>query len=83
MATWRKLNSLTSEEAAQKAATSRSTISRIENGDPSVSFATIFNICSCMGILESVIDAMDPYETELGRARADQALPQRVRSSRR
>jgi hypothetical protein len=28
------------------------------------------------------VDALDPYETDLGRARADQALPERVRHRR-
>jgi hypothetical protein len=32
-----------------------------------------------LGVLDLLVPALDPYETELGRARADQALPQRVR----
>ena len=80
LATWRKMHNLTSEQVATKAAVSRSTLSRIENGDPSVSFATFLNVSRTLGILDRVIESTDPYETEIGRIRADLALPQRVRS---
>ena len=79
LAMWRKMHKLTSEQVAAKAAVSRSTLSRIENGDPIVSFATVLNICRTLGILDRVIEATDPYETEIGRIRADHELPQRVR----
>ncbi|WP_418723109.1 helix-turn-helix domain-containing protein [Enorma sp.] len=79
LATWRKMHKLTSEQVAAKAAVSRSTLSRIENGDPTVSFATVLNICRTLGILDRVIEATDPYETEIGRIYADHELPQRVR----
>lgn len=77
--TWRKLAGLTSQQLADRAAVSRSTVSRLENGDPSVSFATFVNVCRALDVLDRVVDATDPYETDLGRARADQQLPQRVR----
>ena len=70
---------MTAEELAAKAAVSRGTISRLESGDPTVSFATILNVCRSLDILDRVVDATDPYETDLGRARSDQKLPQRVR----
>lgn len=79
IATWRKLYNLTAEELADKAGVSRSTISRLENGDPSVNLATFLNVCRCFDSLDAVVQATDPYETDLGRARADQALPKRVR----
>lgn len=79
LATWRKMLGLTAEQVAEKVAVSRSTLSRIENGDPTVSFATFLNACHTLGILDRVVEATDPYETEIGRIRADRALPQRVR----
>ena len=82
LASWRKMRSLTSEQVADKAAVSRATISRIENGDPTVSFATFLNVCRTLGVLDQVVEATDPYETELGRVRADETLPQRVRGKR-
>ena len=80
ISTWRKLYGLTSQQLADKAAVSRSTISRLENGDPTVSLETFLNVCKALNSLDAVVEATDPYETEYGRIRADQALPQRVRS---
>lgn len=80
IATWRKLYGLTSQDLADKAAVSRATISRLENGDPTVSFETFLNACRALSTLDTVVKATDPYETDLGRIRADQTLPQRVRS---
>ena len=82
IATWRKLYGLTSQQLADKAAVSRATISRLENGDPTVSFETFLNACRALSSLDAVVEATDPYETDYGRIRADQALPQRVRSKR-
>ena len=80
LAAWRKINGLTSQQLAERAAVSRSTISRLENGDPTVSFETFLNVCRGLGTLNSVVNATDPYETDFGRIRAEQSLPQRVRS---
>ncbi|WP_321971816.1 helix-turn-helix transcriptional regulator [Paratractidigestivibacter sp.] len=79
ISTWRKLYNLTSQQLADKAAVSRSTISRLENGDPTVSLETFLNVCRALNCLDAVVDATDPYETDYGRIRADQSLPQRVR----
>ncbi len=76
---WRRMLGISSQELADRAGVSRETISRLENGDSSVSFATVLNVCGVLGILDRVQDAVDPYETDLGRARADQLLPQRIR----
>ncbi len=82
LSSWRKLTGITSQQLADRAAVSRATISRLENGDTSVSLATFLNVCRALTILDPVVTATDPYETDLGRARADQALPQRVRTPR-
>ncbi|NGM17843.1 helix-turn-helix transcriptional regulator [Xiamenia xianingshaonis] len=80
VATWRKLHGLTVQQLAEKANASRSTIGRLEHGDPSVSFETVLNVCANVGVLDRVVDAIDPYETDYGRLRADQELPKRVRN---
>ena len=82
IATWRKLYGITSQQLADKAAVSRATVSRLENGDSSVSFATFLNVCRAVFSLDNVVDATDPYETDYGRIRSEQALPQRVRKPR-
>lgn len=71
--------SISSQEIVDRVGVSREIISWLENGDPLVSMATIIGVCGVLGILDRLEVAMDPYETDLGRARADQLLPQRVR----
>ena len=76
---WRRLLGYTSQEAADKAGVSRDTISRLEHGDPSVSSGTLLGVLRAYSLVEPVLEATDPYQSDLGRARADQSLPQRVR----
>jgi transcriptional regulator with XRE-family HTH domain len=77
--TWRKLRGLTAEQVCQRAGISRPTLRKVETGDPTVTMETFLNVLRALGRLDTVVDALDPYETEFGRARADQMLPNRVR----
>jgi len=77
---WRKILGLTASQVADRAGIARGTLARIEHGDPGVSLAGFLSVVQALGQLDRVIDAVDPYETDLGRARADQVLPKRVRS---
>ena len=79
IAAWRKLLGLTSLQVAERAGIGRSTLIKIEAGDPSVNFGAVLRVARALGFLEAVVSATDPYETDLGRARADQVLPKRVR----
>jgi transcriptional regulator with XRE-family HTH domain len=62
---------------------SRSTLSRLENGDPSVSFATVLRVLSIYG-LDAELDSV-AADDELGRRLQDAALkpPRRVSRRRR
>lgn len=80
LATWRKLQSLTAEQVADRAGVTRDTLRRLERGEPTVGLDVFLNVSRVLGILDHVVQAVDPYETDLGRARADEALPKRVRS---
>ncbi|WP_395656516.1 helix-turn-helix domain-containing protein [Nocardioides sp.] len=79
MAAWRKLQGLTAEQVADRAGLSRGTLRRLENGETSVGLDVLLNVARVLGALDRVVEALDPYETDLGRARADEALPKRVR----
>lgn len=79
LTTWRKLNNITSADLAERAGVGRTTISRMENGDPGVSLETILKVCRILGILDIVERGFDPAETEFGRLRLSQELPKRVR----
>jgi transcriptional regulator with XRE-family HTH domain len=77
--TWRILLDLTAEQVSQRAGISRVTYSKIENGDFSVSSNTLLAVLRGLGLLKGFEEVTDPYNSDLGRARADQALPKRVR----
>lgn len=79
LSAWRKLQRLTAEQVAERAGIDRGTLRRLEQGDPGVSLGTALSVARAVGQLDRLVDALDPYETDLGRARADQALPERVR----
>lgn len=76
---WRKLRNLTAQQVAERAGTTRQTIARLERGDLSVGLDIFLSVTRAVGILDDLVQATDPYETPFGRARADQALPKRVR----
>ena len=80
--TWRKLNGLTAALAAERAGISRQTLRDIETGTGTVSAGNLMRVLRVLGILPAVIAATDPLNTDVGRLRADQALPQRVRPRR-
>ncbi|HQV82711.1 MAG TPA: helix-turn-helix transcriptional regulator [Ornithinibacter sp.] len=76
---WRRMLNLTAVQVAERANISRDTLRRLEHGDPAVSFGTVLAVARALGALDRVVDALDPFETDLGRARASAALPKRVR----
>ena len=77
--TWRKLLGLRAEQVAERADISLATYSKIENGHQGVSLAKFLAVLRALGLLQKIEIATDPYESDLGRARADQLLPKRVR----
>jgi len=79
VAAWRKLLGLTAAQVADRAGIARGTLTRIEHGDGGASLSAFLSVANALGQLDRVVDATDPYETDLGRARADEILPQRVR----
>jgi transcriptional regulator with XRE-family HTH domain len=79
LATWRKLQHLTAAQVADRAGVSRATLSKLEHGDPGVGFGVVLEVLRSLGQLDLVVKATDPLESDLGRIRANQALPQRVR----
>ncbi|MBX3196103.1 MAG: helix-turn-helix transcriptional regulator [Microbacteriaceae bacterium] len=79
LAAWRKLLGYTSAQVAERAGISRPTLSKLENGDPGVTMQTLLAVARALGVSNSLTTALDPYESDLGRASADRVLPQRVR----
>lgn len=82
VATWRKLQNLTAEQLAERAGVSRPTISKLEHGDLGVGIGVLLEVLRALGQLDAVVRSTDPYETDLGRIRAGESVPKRVRSPR-
>jgi transcriptional regulator with XRE-family HTH domain len=82
IAVWRKLRGLTSAQVADRAGISRETISRLEGGAGTVSLENVLRVARALGIMDGVVGTFDPYASDVGRLRADQSLPQRVRHRR-
>ena len=82
VATWRKLRGLTQAQLADRAGVDRKTVLRLEKGNGGVSIEDLLRVLRALGILDTLPRALDPYETDLGRLRADEQLPHRVRPRR-
>jgi transcriptional regulator with XRE-family HTH domain len=76
---WRKLRGLTQNQLADRAGIDRKTLMRVERGEGGVSFEIVLRVLYGLGVLDNVPTAVDPYETDVGRLRADDQLPRRVR----
>ena len=76
---WRKLQRLTAAEVAERAGISRDTLRAIEQGKGTASTENLLRVLRILGILDGMVTAADPYQTDVGRLRVDEILPKRVR----
>jgi transcriptional regulator with XRE-family HTH domain len=76
---WRKLRGLTQAQLADRSDVARTTLIRLENGDGGVSTENLLRVLRGLGVLDELTSALDPYESDVGRLRAGQRLPERVR----
>src|SRR3954451_9531778 len=76
---WRKLRGLTQAQLADRSAVSRNTLNRLERGGGGISTENLLRILRGLGILDNLAHALDPYESDIGRLRSGQQLPERVR----
>ena len=81
LATWRRLRRLTAAQVADRAGISRYTVMRLENGE-GATMENLLRVARALGVLDQLVEAADPYKTDVGRLRSEEALPQRVRPSR-
>lgn len=79
---WRKLKGLTQAQLADRADIGLATLARLERGEGGASVENLLKVLRALGVLDNVLTALDPYETDVGRLRSEQVLPQRVRSRR-
>lgn len=76
--TWRRLRHLTSAQVADRAGVSPSTVVKLEGGG-GASLENTLRVARALGVLNSISSALDPYNTDVGRLRSEEALPQRIR----
>jgi transcriptional regulator with XRE-family HTH domain len=76
---WRKILGLTAAQVADRANITRDSLRKVEHGDPTVSFHVVLRVARALGILDTITKALDPLDTDLGRARASQLRRQRIR----
>lgn len=78
LASWRKLRRLTAAEVADRAGIGVNTVLRLESG-AGATLENTLRVARALGVLDEIAGSVDPYETDLGRARMDEQLPARVR----
>ncbi|MCC2313771.1 helix-turn-helix domain-containing protein [Cellulomonas xiejunii] len=76
--TWRRLRELTVAETADRAGVGVSTLQRLERGQGGT-VETLLRVVRALGVLDQLTGALDPLSTDVGRLRAAEALPTRVR----
>jgi transcriptional regulator with XRE-family HTH domain len=79
ISTWRRLRGLTQAQLAERAGTSRGVVRRLEAADGGISAENLLRVLRALGIAELLTDALDPIRSDIGRLRADEDLPVRVR----
>jgi transcriptional regulator with XRE-family HTH domain len=82
LATWRRLRGLTQQQVAERAQIGRRTLVALERGSGGTSLETTLRVARILGVMDQVVRALDPYESDVGRLRADGRLPQRIRPRR-
>ena len=78
----RRRRGLPAGVVADRAFTSRPSLQRIEQGDPSVSIGIYAAVLQALGLLDGLSQLADPSRDATGLALAAEKLPQRIRLRR-
>lgn len=70
---------ITMELMSQRASISRTTLTKIEKGDPSVSFGSYVTVIFILGLLSNLAALFEISKDEVGRDLEEENLPKRVR----
>jgi transcriptional regulator with XRE-family HTH domain len=68
---------------AERASISRTTLNRIEKGDPGASLGNYAAVLFALGMVDRLADIADPRHDTVGLELEEERLPQRIRLSRR
>jgi DNA-binding XRE family transcriptional regulator len=69
--------------AAQRASLSRTTLIRIEKGDPGVALGLYATVIFVLGMIDRLADLADPKNDSIGLQLEEEHLPQRIRNARK
>jgi len=68
---------------AQRASISRTTLNKVEKGDPGVSLGSYATVLFALGMADRLADVADPRHDTVGLELEEEHLPERIRLSRR
>lgn len=68
---------------AERASMSRTTLNKVENGDPTVSVGSYATVLFALGMDDRLADVADPRHDAVGRELEEEHLPERIRLPRR
>jgi transcriptional regulator with XRE-family HTH domain len=68
---------------AERASMSRTTLNKVENGDPTVSVGSYATVLFALGMDDRLADVADPRHDAVGREIEEEHLPERIRLPRR
>lgn len=76
---WRMVLGLTAQQVSERAGITRDTLRKIEAGDPSAGFGNVAQVLRALGVLDQVVEAVDPLKSDIGRLRAGNLAKKRAR----
>jgi DNA-binding XRE family transcriptional regulator len=79
----RKRRRIPAAIAAERASISRTTLVKIEKGDPGVALGIYATVLFVMGMVERLAEVADPRHDALGLQLEEEHLPQRIRAPRK
>src|ERR1041385_5299602 len=68
---------------AERASISRTTLNRIEKGDPSASLGNYATVLFALGMVDRLADVADPRHDSVGLTLEEEHLPKRIRLPKR
>ncbi len=77
----RKRRAITMKDMASRMFVQRKTLSRLEKGDPAVSFAVVISALWVLGLEKNLLGVAKPENDKVGIFREQQRLPKKVRGS--
>lgn len=76
---WRMVLGLTAQQVCERTQISRDILRKIENGDTTASSESLYLALRAIRTLDLVVNAIDAFESEIGRLHADRIHRKRAR----